>query len=132
MVVPAPGRIIKLTLGDLSLNAELNDSPAANELFAALPLEGSINRWGKEIYASLPLVIAPSKFDREVVFSGELAYWPPGSAFCVFWGPTPASRNPEEIRAASKVVPLGRLRIIPMPDLDRIAGGDLIRIERAE
>ncbi|MCJ7677601.1 MAG: hypothetical protein MUO35_07770, partial [Anaerolineales bacterium] len=37
---------------------------------------------------------------------GELAYWPPGSAFCIFFGPTPVSRG-QAPRAASNVNPLG-------------------------
>jgi hypothetical protein len=43
-----------------------------------------------------------------VVDAGELGYWPVGHAFCIFWGPTPASRG-EEIRANSPVNVFGRL-----------------------
>ncbi len=127
-----PGKLIRVSVGDLDLNAELYRSDAAEALWAALPLSGSVNRWGQEIFAAIPLQLDPTREDREVLFMGELAYWPPGSALCLFWGPTPASRNPEEIRAASKVIPLGRLRIVPTPDLDGSQPGDLIRVERAE
>jgi len=37
-----------------------------------------------------------------------LGYWAPGRAFCIFFGPTPASRG-DEIRPASPVTVFGRL-----------------------
>ena len=40
---------------------------------------------------------------------GALAYWPPGSAFCIFYGPTPVSRG-DRPRAYSPVNPFGRVR----------------------
>ena len=45
---------------------------------------------------------------RDVVDVGDLAYWPPGSAFCIFFGPTPASRG-DECRAASPVNVVGKI-----------------------
>ncbi len=39
---------------------------------------------------------------------GDLGYWPPGQAFCIFWGPTPASEA-DEIRPASPVNVFGRI-----------------------
>lgn len=127
-----PGKLVRVSVGDLTLNAELYRSDAAEDFWANLPQSGAVNRWGQEIYAAIPLQLEPTREDREVVFVGELAFWPPGSALCVFWGPTPASRSPEEVRAASKVIPLGRLRIVPTPDLDAIQAGEEITVERAE
>jgi len=37
-----------------------------------------------------------------------VGYWPPGTALCIFFGPTPASRG-EEIRAASAVNMVGKM-----------------------
>ena len=39
---------------------------------------------------------------------GDLGYWPPGKAFCIFFGPTPASKG-DEIRPASAVTVVGKL-----------------------
>ena len=127
-----PGKLVRVVVGELALNAELYHSEAAESFWESLPQSGSVNRWGQEIYAAIELQLDPTRDDREVVFVGELAYWPPGSALCVFWGPTPASRGPEEVRAASKVIPLGRLRIVPTPDLDATQVGQTISVERAE
>ena len=45
---------------------------------------------------------------QAVVDLGDLGYWPPGPAFCIFFGPTPMSRG-EEIRPASPVSVFGQV-----------------------
>jgi hypothetical protein len=86
--------------------AELNDSATARAIWYALPIKGQANLWGDEIYLSIP-VSTGLENGQEVVKAGDLGYWPPGSAFCIFFGPTPASRG-DEIRPASAVnVPTG-------------------------
>jgi hypothetical protein len=42
-------------------------------------------------------------------YSKRWEYWPPGSAFCIFFGPTPSSHG-DEIRAASPVNVIGELK----------------------
>ena len=39
---------------------------------------------------------------------GDVGYWPPGQALCLFFGPTPASHD-DEIRPASPVNVIGRI-----------------------
>jgi hypothetical protein len=59
---------------------------------------------------------------------GDIAYWPPGSALCIFFGKTPASRG-EEIRAASPVTVLGR--VDGDPELfNAVEDGQVVRLER--
>ena len=99
---------IRITAGDVSMDAELNDSPTAEKLLGALPITGRANRWGDEIYFSIPVDADEAPDARADVAVGEIAFWPPGSAFCIFWGPTPASSGSEP-RAASPVNPLGKL-----------------------
>ncbi len=88
-------------------SAELNDSPAAELLLEALPLTVRMSRWGEEFYGDCGLAIHADASARELLEVGEIAYWPPGSALCFFFGPTPASTD-ERPRAASAVVPLGK------------------------
>lgn len=99
---------IRITAGDVSLEAELNDSATARSLLAALPITGRAQRWGDEIYFSIPIEADQAPDARADMVVGEIAYWPPGSAFCIFWGPTPASSGSEP-RAASPVNSLGRI-----------------------
>ncbi len=50
----------------------------------------------------------PAENGCEVVPVGAVAYWPPGSKLCLFWGETPASVD-DEPRAASPVNVVARL-----------------------
>lgn len=100
-------RRVTITAGAVSVGAVLNASETADAIWEALPLEARANRWGDEIYFGIPVRLG-SEDGQEVVEVGDLAYWPPGNAFCIFWGPTPASRG-SEIRPASAVNVLGRI-----------------------
>jgi uncharacterized protein len=91
---------VSLNIGGVELAGALGDSPAAQALAARLPLEISLNRWGEEYYSSIgaPLdgISGPT---QEVMAVGDLAYWEPGNAFCLFFGPTPISSGDEPVAA---------------------------------
>jgi uncharacterized protein len=103
---------IWIITGELKVDAELNDSKTAQAIWDSLPIESNNNLWGEEIYFSIPVKTGQEKGAREVVSAGELGYWPPGHAFCIFFGPTPASRG-DEIRAASAVNIIGKVSSDP-------------------
>ncbi len=98
---------IYIKSGSLQLEATLNDTDLAASLWSALPISAPANTWGDEIYFGIP-VDAELENAQEVVDLGDLAYWPPGRAFCVFFGPNPASRG-DEIRPASAVTVIGKV-----------------------
>jgi len=98
-------------------------------IWEALPIEAKANLWGEEIYFSIPVKTGQEKDAREVVSSGELGYWPPGHAFCIFFGPTPASRG-DEIRAASAVNIIGKVLSDPKAFL-KVKDGAKIILEKA-
>ena len=100
-------RSIRITAGQVVATAELNDSKTAVAIWEALPIEAKADTWGDEIYFGIP-VRAEADAAKEVVALGDLAFWPPGHAFCIFFGPTPASRG-DEIRPASPVNVVGRV-----------------------
>ena len=94
-----------------------------------LPITARAQTWGDEIYFDIGLDAAPES-PREVVGLGDLAYWPPGQAFCIFFGKTPASRE-DEIRAASAVNVIGR--VVGDPTVfKRVRSGTTIRLERTD
>jgi hypothetical protein len=122
-------RTIKITSGSLSASAELAANATADAIWAALPLTAQANRWGDEIYFDIPVRLAQATDARDVLQPGELGYWPVGHAFCIFWGPTPASRG-DEIRAYSAVNVFGRLQG-NLSAFDAVSSGDRIEIARA-
>jgi hypothetical protein len=122
-------RRIKITAGEIAAKATLAGNPTADAIWEALPVTGRGNRWGAEIYFDIPVQVPLAPDARDVVEAGELGYWPPGSAFCIFWGQTPASRG-DEIRAASPVNILGQLEGDPFV-FDPVPSGTQIKIERA-
>ena len=120
---------IRILVSDLKVEAELNESNTARMIWEALPIEAKANLWGEEIYFSIPVKTGQEKGAREVVSSGELGYWPPGQAFCIFFGPTPASRG-DEIRAASAVNIIGNVLSDPKVFLKAKDGAKII-LEKA-
>ena len=106
-----------------------DESPdTARRIWEALPIEARANTWGDEIYFGIPVEADPEN-PREVVDLGDLAYWPPGNAFCIFFGRTPASRG-DEIRPASAVNVFGKVKGDPKV-FKKLRSGERVRIERA-
>ena len=101
-------RQIQISTGNLTLTATLNELETANQLWESLPITGRVQIWGDEIYFSIPVNVEEELGSQETVRAGTVAYWPPGSALCLFWGPTPVSA-PGEIRPASAVNVVGIL-----------------------
>ena len=99
---------ITIQIGTLSIEAELNDTATAQQIAAALPLRSAFNTWGDEIYFSIPISAPLDDSAQEVVELGDLGYWPPGKAFCIFFGQTPVSQ-PGKIMPASAVNIIGKV-----------------------
>ena len=118
---------ITISSGEISLKAELLDTPTARAIEEALPFEGMVNVWGEEIYFPIPVELEQEPEAREEVEVGELGYWPVGKAFCVFFGPTPVSTG-EKPRAYSPVNVFGKLLNDPGP-LKNLPTGGIIRVE---
>jgi len=99
---------IAIRIGTLSMEAELNETPTAQKIAAALPLRTSFNTWGDEIYFAIPVDADLDDSAQDVVELGDLGYWPPGKAWCIFFGQTPVSQ-PGEIMPASAVNVIGKV-----------------------
>ena len=121
---------INLSVGDVSLEAELLDTPTANKILDALPLESSATVWGDEIYFDIPLSLVQEPDARADVEIGDLAYWPAGPAFCIFFGPTPVSTG-EQPRAYSPVNVFGKV-IGDAKQLKGVANGSAVMVTIAK
>jgi hypothetical protein len=121
-------RRIKIITGDISAVAELSSGKTPDAIWDSLPIDNTVNTWGDEIYFEIPVTSALDETAREVVEKGDLGYWPTGRAFCIFFGPTPASQG-DEIRPASAVNIVGRVE--GNTDLfKRVRDGENIKLER--
>lgn len=120
---------ITITVNDVKMSAELNDSNTAQKIWEALPIEGSVNTWGDEIYFSISVNVGLENA-KAVVSEGDLGYWPPGNAFCIFFGLTPASQG-DEIRPASPVNIFGKI-IGDSKVFKKVSSGAKIIIEKSE
>lgn len=114
-----------IELEGMEFEVKLYDNQAAKELAAALPQTISMSRWGDEYYGRLAAPISPQGEKRDGFDIGEVALWPPGNAFCIFFGPTPASTGSQP-KMASPGVPLGKITsdVAPFHQL----GGSLSKV----
>lgn len=120
---------IRIRANTIEVTAELNDTKTAEAIWEALPVRSQVSLWGEEIYFSIPIHLELEN-GQELVDIGDLGYWPPGNAFCIFFGPTPTSRG-EEIRPASPVSVFGKV-VGDAKVLSQIKQGVEITVEREQ
>ena len=118
---------IRIVIGELSMEGELNDTPTARKVVEALPITVPFNTWGEEIYFTIPVDSELDETAREEVEIGDLGYWPTGKAFCIFFGQTPMS-SPGKIVPASAVNIIGRV-IGDAKKFKDVMGEDEVRLE---
>ena len=121
-------KIVSEKTGPIQATLTDENEETSEAIYAALPIEASANTWGDEIYFSIPVDVGLGN-PKEVVNMGDLAYWPPGKAFCIFFGKTPASRG-DDIRPASAVNVIGKIEGDPKV-FKKVSSGDKIQIEKA-
>lgn len=122
-------RRILIRAGQVQVSAELNNGRTAEAIWQSLPLSAAGNTWGDEIYFAIPVRL-DEEDARAVVALGDLGYWPPGHAFCMFFGPTPVSRG-KEIRPASPVNVFGHIVGDPTV-LKQVQDGEKVTLERGQ
>jgi uncharacterized protein len=123
---------ITIQVGEDSFNATLTDehSPRTVQgILDALPIEAVASTWGDEIYFGIPVDVAEENAAASVSV-GDLAYWPAGSCFCIFYGRTPMSPSDDEILPASPVNLIGRIE--RPTDLKAHRTGETVTIRLAE
>ena len=123
-------KIFSRSIGEVLAELSEEKNPkTANAIWSALPIKAGANRWGDEIYFSIPVKIGEENA-QQVVEKGDIGYWSPGNAFCIFFGLTPASSG-NEIRAASPVNIFGKILGDPSV-FKRVKQVEEIKIEKAD
>ncbi len=123
-------RQIRITVGDLSLLVDLLDTPTAQAIYAALPIESRAQTWGDEVYFSIPVELPREPDARDLVQPGEIAYWVEGHCIAIGFGRTPISRG-NEIRLAARTNIWARSRD-DVKTLRTVKDGDRVRVEAAD
>jgi hypothetical protein len=112
--------------GSLQMRAELNETRTAEAIWKQLPIEAQANTWGDEVYFPIPVKMETER-GQSTVELGDLGYWEMGTAFCIFFGPTPMSYA-DEIRPVSPVTVVGRC-LDDARVFKSVRLGDRVRIE---
>ena len=99
-------------LDDKIVRIELDDSISPKTFKAILdnlPVEVSINKWGEELYTDRTIIAVEQEDNAKTeVNELDVAYLPEGNALCLFYGPTPISKD-GKILAYSPVNIIGKI-----------------------
>lgn len=116
--------IPKIKTIDLEINDELAPKTVSSFL-KCLPLDVKINSWGEELYTNeIPMTIGAENA-KSLVDLMDVAYWPPGKALCLFFGPTPIGKN-GEIKPYSSVNVIGKIKDIDKKFLKNVPDGMMV------
>jgi len=121
-------RKLKMTIGPVTIEAELFSTPTADAIYAKLPFSSTASTWGDEVYFATPVHVRREGDAKDVVEAGDLAFWVEGDSIAVGFGPTPISRG-KEIRLAARTNIWGKAPG-PVTQLRRVKDGDPIRVEK--
>ena len=92
---------INIIIKDITLEAELFDTPCARAIAGALPIIAVPNEWGDEFYFEIPVAEPLDNTATDVIKVGDIGYWPPGNALAIFFGPTPMSKGSDPVPASA-------------------------------
>ena len=126
--MPQTLKITTVSAGTFTAELTGENPLTAEAVYEKLPFEGKANVWGEEIYFPIR-VTQGEESAKQLVDVGDVAFWPPGNALCLFFGPTPASWD-REIRAASPVNVFARIENNAKL-LKLVRPGEKIHVERA-
>jgi len=120
---------IETKYGTLKAKIDESKNPkTAKAVWQTLPIKARANRWGDEIYFTIPVEVEEENPQQEVEV-GDIAYWPPGNAFCIFFGKTPVSTS-NKPKAYSPVNVFAKIVEGNIENLKQVKDGDEVRIEK--
>ena len=122
---------ITIRFASYQIDAKLFDTPTGRAIYESLPLHENVSLWGDEIYFEIPVEVGLEPGSRAAVAVGDLAYWPNMPAFCIFFGPTPASTGSTPV-AASAVNIFGKLLTVDAELLRKVPESSKVTVTKAD
>jgi hypothetical protein len=122
-------RHVLIRAGNVAIRARLLATPTADRIWEALPINASVQTWGKEVYFRTPVSQDIEPDARAVVCKGEIVFWPEGDAISIGFGATPISKR-GEIRFTSKC----NVWAVALDDVDllqAVYAGEQVSVEEA-
>ena len=119
---------LRFSIGKISLEAELADTPTAKALYAAAPFESRAQTWGEEVYFSTPVSAKREADAKQVVDPGTVCFWTDGDAIALPFGRTPISTD-HRPKLASPCNILGTMKDFSL--LKGVKSGDRITVDKA-
>src|SRR5260370_9435256 len=86
---------VKITVGGVTLDAELKPTRTAKAVYELLPIETDLHSWGEEFYFKIPFIKDHRETATLKVAVGDIAYWGNGGALPIFFGRPPLSTRPD-------------------------------------
>lgn len=120
---------IKIIIEDITLTAELLETPTAEKVYNSLPITSEVTTWGDEIYFPVPFPCDLEDDAKQVVDLGDICFWTTGKSIAIFFGPTPISEA-DEPRAYEPVNVFAKINEDPKA-LKKIKDNQTIKIEKA-
>jgi len=119
---------IRISIGGISLEAELKPTRTAKEIYEALPIEAQVNQWGEEFYCKIPGVKDHRETATTKVKIGDVAFWGMGEMFAIFYGRTPMSIGEDPV-PADRVNVIGKI-VGDVSPLKQVMGVTTIKVEK--
>ena len=119
---------IKISIGGITVEAELKPTRTAVGIYNALPIESTLNQWGEEFYCNIPGVKDHRGTATTTVKVGDVAFWGLGGMLAIFFGRTPMSIGDDPV-PADRVNVVGRLVDDPQV-LRQVVSATVMKVEK--
>ena len=121
---------IVFQIGTVNIVAKPRNTPTAEAITAALPIESSAQTWGEEVYFATGVAATLEADARAIVEAGEIAFWVEGQCIAIGFGPTPISHS-DEIRLAARTN-IWADAIDDVRLLKSVSSGETIKVDWAD
>ena len=119
---------IKINFLKISILVNLHNTKNAALIWESCPIKSIVNTWGNEIYFETKVNTIKDRTAKDIINTGEIAFWVEGSSIAIGFGPTPISKN-NEIRLVTNANIIGHTNT-ELSSLSMVNSGEIVIVER--